>query len=830
MSTAICREDDRRWRLFGQSAVVGLDYLDVSATQTELTVYFIGRAPASLTDDNCAGHFSVEGGRRIRDIEVTDCEVIRSEDPDLDDKVRLRLDKAGDFSTYRLRIAGIQETIDPLYDHIDFSFKVDCPSDLDCLPRQSCPPERREAPEISYLARDYESLRQLVYDRLAVVMPDWQERHAPDLGVTLVELLACTGDYLSYHQDAVATEAYLETARRRISVRRHARLVDYFLHDGCNSRTWVAIEVGEAEEPVTLDPADVQLVTSLDALAPRIGALLSRRELDRLPVDGYLVFEPLTADRSAPLEFWSAHNRIGLYAWGQRECCLPEGTTAATLLDQAPGAARGRVLHLAPGDVLILEEVLGPETGSPSDADPAHRHPVRLISAETAADPLDGTLVLEIRWAKEDALPFALCLSAVTDPAHGCTFIDDVSVARGNLVLADQGASGDGPEVLEPVPTLRSEADCPCPGHPGDVNESPGLYRPRLGAGPLTYSERPLLDGPAAVALSQDPRRALPNLRLNAEPGGLLWEARRDLLGSQEDDRHFVVEIDNEGRANLRFGDGECGLHPPAGSGVVALYRTGNGRAGNVGAESIRHLVYRTQRPGGIAGLRNPLPASGGTDPEPIAEAKLLAPAAFRKDLQRAVVPADYAAVATRNPAVQRAAAVLRWSGSWYEVRVAVDPLGSQSLSDELAAEIEEDLRRYRRIGHDLRIVPACYAPLHIAMEVCVDPDYLRGHVQEALERVFGTGTLADGGPAFFHPDRLSFGEGVYLSPLIAAAQAVEGVESARVTRLQRLFEQPDHELANGVLPLGPLEVARCDNDPSFPEHGRFELSMLGGR
>src|SRR2546427_6685807 len=46
------------------------------------------------------------------------------------------------------------------------------------------------------------------------------------------ELLAYVGDYLSYQQDAVATEAYLGTARRRVSVRRHARLVDYLVHDG----------------------------------------------------------------------------------------------------------------------------------------------------------------------------------------------------------------------------------------------------------------------------------------------------------------------------------------------------------------------------------------------------------------------------------------------------------------------------------------------------------------------------------------------------------------------------------------------------------------------
>ena len=79
-------------------------------------------------------------------------------------------------------------------------------------------------------------------DRLLVTMPEWRERHIPDIGITLVELMAYVADQLSYSLDAVTTEAYLSTARLRISVRRHARLVDYRMHEGCNARSWVCIE------------------------------------------------------------------------------------------------------------------------------------------------------------------------------------------------------------------------------------------------------------------------------------------------------------------------------------------------------------------------------------------------------------------------------------------------------------------------------------------------------------------------------------------------------------------------------------------------------------
>ena len=98
-------------------------------------------------------------------------------------------------------------------------------------------------PEIDYLAKDYPGFRRLMLDRLNLLTPGWTERSAADLGVALVELLAYAADNLSYRQDAIANEAYLATARKRVSVRRHARLVDYSLHEGCNARAWVHLEV-----------------------------------------------------------------------------------------------------------------------------------------------------------------------------------------------------------------------------------------------------------------------------------------------------------------------------------------------------------------------------------------------------------------------------------------------------------------------------------------------------------------------------------------------------------------------------------------------------------
>lgn len=133
-------------------------------------------------------------------------------------------------------------------------------------------------------------------------------------------------------------------------------------------------------------------------------------------------------------------------------------------------------------------------------------------------------------------------------------------------------------------------------------------------------------------------------------------------------------------------------------------------------------------------------------------------------------------------------------------------------------------------MGHDLEVELARYVPLKIEMQICVKQHYLRGHVEAALLEIFSGRVLSDGRLGFFHPDNLTFGEGIYLSRLVAAAQAVTGVESIRVTKLERLGEGDRGELEEGILKLGPLEVPRLDNDPNFPERGTLKITMRGGR
>src|SRR5512140_3187282 len=200
----------------------------------------------------------------------------------------VRTDAFGDFSTYRLSLvqsAAHDEPdppggFDPVLSHVDFSFKVECKSDFDCESVKTCPPEAWPAPPINYLAKDYASFRRVLLDRMAQTAPDWKERNPADLGVMLVELLAYAGDQLSYYQDAVATEAYLGTARQRLSVRRPAPLLDYFMHEGVNARAWVCVEVTATVVLRHTQPFGITAFTTRVSNGPRITA--TPQELDLL--------------------------------------------------------------------------------------------------------------------------------------------------------------------------------------------------------------------------------------------------------------------------------------------------------------------------------------------------------------------------------------------------------------------------------------------------------------------------------------------------------------------------------------------------------------------
>lgn len=271
------------------------------------------------------------------------------------------------------------------------------------------------------------------------------------------------------------------------------------------------------------------------------------------------------------------------------------------------------------------------------------------------------------------------------------------------------------------------------------------------------------------------------------------------------------------------------------------IYRVGNGSAGNIGAESLAHVlidpdVYNDNAPGEplpdvtrVIAVRNAMAAVGGTDAEDVEVVRRDAPEAFRTQ-ERAVTAADYAAAAERSGEVQRAAASFRWTGSWHTVFVTADRPGGAEIDAPFERRLRRHLERFRMAGYDLEVDAPRNVALELELHICVAPGYFRAPVLRAVKQRLSSQRLGDGTLGLFHPDNFSFGESVYLSRIVAAAQAIEGVEAVRVDRFGRQGDSSPLPLEQGVISIERLEIAQLANNPNFRERGVLTLVAGGGQ
>lgn len=825
-----CGADGRRSSV-KESPLNGIDYLELISTPSVTQLPLILLRFFKPVTDLCDANILIQGGTRPenKNIKIAWAQradqithELSAEEKKIIDEIKSNLESEyfmvirpsndGDFSKYRLLLVSDFEhpecpppCFDQILSGVDFTFKPGCNMKLDCKDEKLCPPTTCNDPVIDYMAKDYASFRLLMRSRLASIMPEWKESSPADLGIVLLEILAYVGDHLSYYQDSVATEAYLGTARRRISAKRHARLFDYFIQEGCNARAWVCFQVDKFSDGSVI-PSKTLILTG-DPNEERI--LVNEKDLEEELKKGTKAFQTMHE-----IKLLKDHNEIYFYTWGDAKCCLPKGATRATLKNS------DNALKIQVGDVLLFEEIRSPDGGEYNE-DPSHKHFVRLREVTYKTDELNCTPIIDIAWDKEDALPFPLCLWEIQYSRTGDT--EPVSVARGNTVLVDHGYE---------IPKERLT-----------TNSASRKYRPTLSLKPLTFCGS--YDGleSAHSALNYKIWNVKPSIYLVEEKNysteerlpdndtTVLWEAVNDLLSSNGSARQFVPEVENDGTIGIRFGDNYHGMHPVLDekSSLYAVYRIGNGSEGNVGANTITRILYTKKLDLlGIKKIWNPMAATGGTDPENLESIRRDVPHAFRSQL-RAVIESDYPEALRNFPDVQRAAVFFRWTGSWYTVFVIVDRVGGLEADEDFKKGVAGFLDKYRLAGYDLEVVTPVYVPLEIEMTVCTDEYHYNSKVENKLREVFSNQDLLGGGKGFFHPDNLSFGEPVFLSRIYEFAMTVDGVGSVTLTKFRPRGRDTD-EIDIGWIEVGDFEIARLDNDPNFPEHGTIKFDVRGGK
>lgn len=686
------------------------------------------------------------------------------------------------------------------------------------LPAEVSPADTDTPPPVpDYLAKDYESIRAAMLRRMDLLIPDWQDRDPADVGVMTIEALAYAADRLSYQQDAVAVEAYLDSARTRTSVKRHARLLGYTASDGVNSRVWISftLQLGVGEDASVILPAGLDTLTgSVPPSVPPLRAVMD---------DGRIVYRTLETIRAH-----LALNRLDIYDWNLADFVLPAGSTSAvlTLDPQAPDDLMAEDLWV--GRVLIFEQAAILAGGRTEPANPALRHAVRVSGVEfdpRLAVSSGATRAILVTWSEEDALPFEF---QVNRQSAGRSFTG-LSFVSGNCALADLGLS------------VRAQL---LPDHPGDVPYRPTIDLPDQGA-TLVQSQRwDPRQGKATSAtdaMKVSSRDAFPDLEVHSQFAPELaisehdpespqsgwfetWVPRHDLLSSGPNDRQFVVETGFDGRSTLRFGNDDYGALPPKFHRFHSRLRVARDPTETIGPDAIDIMApdspgWHTGASDGslhsqeilsralasISGVRNPLPALGGYRAEDKKTIRARAPRAA-DNLESLVTLSDYQSAAQALPDVSEALATESWSGATPVIRLWVRRPHGRPATPRFCDQIATTLTARCIAGRRISVKASGVCPTDIVLAIRPAPGVADDAAIAACVRAFDP----SGPGGFFAPARWTMGKILYASDLIEHALAVEAVAAARLSQFARLGVAPLPDEASGGRPTPAALVPRA--------------------
>jgi uncharacterized phage protein gp47/JayE len=297
------------------------------------------------------------------------------------------------------------------------------------------------------------------------------------------------------------------------------------------------------------------------------------------------------------------------------------------------------------------------------------------------------------------------------------------------------------------------------------------------------------------------------------------WQERTTLLGSEPEDRGFVVDL---APGRIFLGDGDHGRVPPLGAAIVARrYRTGGGAAGNVAARAISQLLGPV---GGVQEIFNPVPAEGGADGETAAPLLTRGPRAVRHR-GRAVTPEDYAALAREASASVAVARALsgrdadgRPAPGWVTLVIIPRsaeprPYPSFGLREQVRQFITARAAADMTGAEQIVVTGPDYQPVDVAASIVPrDPTEAGAVERDARAAIAGFLHPLSGGPS---GRGWSPGEDVWLSDLAPLLERVPGVDHISEIALLR-----SGELLGEHVPVA--------ND-RIPVAGEIRLRLVGG-
>jgi hypothetical protein len=264
---------------------------------------------------------------------------------------------------------------------------------------------------------------------------------------------------------------------------------------------------------------------------------------------------------------------------------------------------------------------------------------------------------------------------------------------------------------------------------------------------------------------------------LSVSVNGAAWQLVPTLYQQQPQAQVFTAITQSNGSTQVIFGDNVEGSTVPTGqNNIIATYRTGLGVAGNVATGAISTLV---DRPVGVSGVVNPMPATGGQDPATVADIQTAAPMSVQT-LGRAVSITDYQNFAATFAGIAKASAVWLPSGYYRGVFLTVAAAGGAELppGNLTLANLVASLAAYGNPAVPFTVATFLETIFGFEADLAINPAYSTDAVQAAVMALLNS-TYSFG--------NRTFGQGVSADELDAVIQSVPGVVAVNIKHLKTI-------------------------------------------
>lgn len=264
---------------------------------------------------------------------------------------------------------------------------------------------------------------------------------------------------------------------------------------------------------------------------------------------------------------------------------------------------------------------------------------------------------------------------------------------------------------------------------------------------------------------------------LSVSVNGAAWQLVPTLYQQPPQAQVFTAITQSNGSTQVIFGDNVEGSTVPTGqNNIVATYRTGLGVAGNVTAGAISTLV---DRPVGVSGVVNPMPATGGQNPATVADIQTAAPMSVQT-LGRAVSITDYQNFAATFAGIAKASAVWLPSGYYRGVFLTVAAAGGAELppGNLTLANLIASLKAYGNPAVPFTVATFLETIFGFEADLAINPAYSTDAVQAAVMALLNS--------TYSFANR-SFGLGVSADELDALIQSVPGVVAVNIKHLKTI-------------------------------------------